>query len=237
QVIASLLTLQGRAAGPGEARARLQESAERVKAMALVHEQLYRSTDLGGIAMSSFMNSLLENLRNIYSTEARGISITSDVTTMAVGVDYAVPLGLIAHELVSNACKHAFPEGVGGAIRVALKPVGGDELELEVSDDGRGLPEGWSAEGATTLGSHLVAALSRQIGGTFRQVAAQGGACFRVRFPRPARGVESTAEETGAHPGSEVDRRRTPALNIEDEDSWLRAVTEAKGERKQSRKP
>src|SRR5262249_28487265 len=191
------------------------------KAMALVHEQLYRSTDLGGIAMSSFMNSLLENLRNIYSTEARGISITSDVTAMAVGVDYAVPIGLIAHELVSNACKHAFPEGVGGAIRVALTPVGGDELELEVSDNGRGIPEGWSPEEASTLGSHLVAALSRQIGGTFRQVAVREGACFRVRFPRPVLGVESTTEETDAHPGSEVGRHKTPALNTEDEDSWL----------------
>jgi two-component sensor histidine kinase len=97
-------------------------------------------------------------------------------------VDRAIPCGLILNELITNALKHAFPNGRSGAVRVELARVGDAELQLAVGDDGVGLPRGLDIRDSPSLGLHLVQMLATQLDARL-EVEATRGACFRVTFP------------------------------------------------------
>ena len=149
--------------------------------MALVHEQLYRSADLSSIAFADYLAQLIDHLTQAHRPASLRLPIRCEVGGVALGIETAIPLGLIVNELVSNAFKHAYAEGASGEIRVTLNRLEGNQLQLTVADGGRGLPAGFEAEQAGSLGMQLVVTLTKQLGGTLRCASAQG-ARFDIRF-------------------------------------------------------
>jgi two-component sensor histidine kinase len=171
QLIISMFNLQVRAISDSPARHALLEAAGRVRAMALVHERLYQSRTLSSIALNDYMSELCEQLAGAASATQRGITVRVEAEPVQVGLDVAVPLGLLLNELVSNSLKHAFPGGRGGHILVRVArnqdDKTGDTMRLTIRDDGVGLPPGFDRTSTHTLGLKLVFALSEQLRARF----------------------------------------------------------------------
>jgi two-component sensor histidine kinase len=168
QVICSLLNLQLGRIEDSDALRMLRESQDRVRSMALIHEKLYRSQDLARVDFGSYLRDLTNHLMNSYRTESArvGLKITADAVPLSI--DKAVPCGLITNELISNALKHAFPNGRDGEIRVRLRSERDQRLTLSVADNGVGLPSDLDLDAAETLGIQLIRVLTSQLDGTAR---------------------------------------------------------------------
>jgi two-component sensor histidine kinase/tetratricopeptide (TPR) repeat protein len=185
QVVSSLLSLQSNTVNNEQTIELLRESQDRIRAMALVHERLYRSNDFAGIDVNGYLSDLVENLRTSYRTERLEVTVESD--PVFVSLDSAIPLGLIVSELVTNAFKHGFPDRGSGAVRVSVRSTGKDECTLVVQDNGTGMPPGFAVENTSSLGLHLVQILVEQIEG--RLVATNSnGAHFAITFPITPKG-------------------------------------------------
>lgn len=181
QLISSLLSLQaGQLDDPAVAELFL-ESRNRVRSMALVHENLYRAGNFARIAMPGHLRNLCGQLVRAYGIDARRIATVVEVDDVLLDLDRAVCCGLIVNELVSNALKYGFPDGRGGTITVQLRAYAGSECELGVADDGVGLPASFDVGQAQTLGLQLVGDLAQQLHGQLR-VDGGAGARFRVTF-------------------------------------------------------
>ena len=165
QVISSLFNLQLHALPPGVAREALRDGANRVRAMALVHEKLYQSGNLSSIALDDYIASLCAQLGNASGAEQRGIQMAIQAERIEVGLEIAVPLGLLLNELISNSLKHAFPQGRAGRIVVRLARQSEDAVHLLVSDDGIGFPVESCLTSSHSLGLKLVGALAAQLDG------------------------------------------------------------------------
>jgi two-component sensor histidine kinase len=182
QVIASLLKLQSAHIRDPQAVEMFNDSRNRVQSMALVHEKLYRSDDLARIDFGEYVEGLAKLLLRSYRSRANPIALDTQIENMPLGIDVAVPLGLILNELISNSLKYAFPDETAGTIRVELHHPGANRHELTVADDGVGLPNRLDVLKTGTLGMQLVRTLVQQIGGTL-QVRSDAGTEFRISFP------------------------------------------------------
>jgi PAS domain S-box-containing protein len=194
QMIISMFNLQVRTLSDNQARQALLEAAGRVRAMALVHERLYQSRTLSSIALNDYMIELCEQLARAASAAQRGIAVRVEAEPVQVGLDVAVPLGLLLNELVSNSLEHAFPEGRGGHILVRVArnqdDTRGDQQSgtmcLTVGDDGVGLPLGFDRTSMHTLGLKLVSALSEQLRARFLiENQNHGGVLATLTFSAP----------------------------------------------------
>jgi two-component sensor histidine kinase len=187
QVIASLLRLQAKAATDDTAVAVLQESQHRVEAMAMIHEQLYESADLRQVHLEQQANLLMANLFDAFGVDPGRISgqvvicPRPDGTPLVLGVDQAIPVGLILNELISNSLKHAFPNGRSGLIRIEAQSHE-DKANLAVIDNGVGVPEDRDARKGRSLGLEIVEILARQLHGTW-ELKREAGTIFRLSFP------------------------------------------------------
>lgn len=182
QIISSLINMQARKLEEGAPREVLKECKSRVEAIALIHEKLYQSRDFGRVPFSDYIRSLANNVLHAADAAAAGISLSIDAQAISLGVDKAIPCGLILNELLTNAMKHAFPEGVAGVIMVTLKHIGPDQVQLTVSDNGVGMQERSPAAVNASIGLQLVATLTEQLEGTM-QVRSTGGTSVSVEFP------------------------------------------------------
>lgn len=194
----------GHAAGALEGMA----LASRVRAMSLVHERLYQSGTLGTICLDEYVGELCEQLASAGAPQRRGIVLALEVAPVDVGLDLAVPLGLLLNELVSNSLKHAFPEGRRGAIRVTLAPEVGEGghadnklLRLTVHDDGIGLPPDVDRTTLPTLGLRLVSALSEQLHAKL-VFENRDGACVTLIFHAGGNGAHGPGHAADACPGT-----------------------------------
>lgn len=176
QVIQSLLRLQRRTVSDLAAQVALDESARRVRAMALVHEKLYQSGSLEAVSLREYTLELLEFIGETTGAHQRGIPLLADVPTADVGLDTAIPYGLLVNELISNSLKHGFPAGRRGTVRLQVKRTA-RSLRLSVSDDGAGLPEGFTLDRDASMGLQLAISLAAQLGGQL-QARNDGGAVF-----------------------------------------------------------
>ncbi len=180
QVINSLLRLQERQINDERATLALQASRDRIRAMSLIHETLYRSEDLSHIEVSDYLARLGKGLIRAHGAAKATISFEAD--NMNLHIDAAVPLGLIINELVSNAMEHAFTETSVGEIDVSVHQISDDMIELTLRDNGVGLPEGAEDTEDRTLGLELVHSLVQdQLGGTLH-IARENGTIFTIRF-------------------------------------------------------
>ncbi|MBN1993197.1 MAG: PAS domain-containing protein [Anaerolineae bacterium] len=184
QVVCALLDLQAGAITDAQAKIAFQESHNRVRSMAQIHEQLTHAANLAQVDMAAYVQELVNSLQMVYDMDT--ISIKIDVSGVTLPFDLVSPCGLLINELVSNAMKHAFPfplaEAAGAyEIRIELKPAGVQKIALLVSDNGVGLPAQIDLENPGSLGLTLVKLLTRQLNATL-EVKRNGGTTVKVMF-------------------------------------------------------
>jgi PAS domain S-box-containing protein len=182
-VISSLLRLQAGKIKDTRYKEMFNDSMNRIKSMASIHEKLYRSEDLAKIVFSDYIEDMADNMYASYGLSPHRIALKKDIEKITLGIDSATPCGLIVNELLSNSLKYAFPEDRGGEIRVSLRAHGEDEIELKVSDNGVGMPEGLDFRNTDTLGLNLVNALAGQLQGKI-EINREQGTEFRITFRR-----------------------------------------------------
>jgi PAS domain S-box-containing protein len=155
QVISSLMGLKSASIKDESMISILQEMRNRIQTIALVHQKLYQSQNLSRVDLKEYITDLVNLLGTSYSAENHNVTFTLNLENINVLIDTAVPLGLIINELVSNSFKHAFPENQEGNIFIQLAQLEGEIIELKVSDNGIGIPEGFDLMEQNTLGMQL----------------------------------------------------------------------------------
>jgi PAS domain S-box-containing protein len=181
QVISSLLHLQSPSIQDPLALEIFRESQNRVRSLALVHERLLRSPDLASVDFGEYIRNIVSSLFSSYHTLAQGVSSEVEAEEIYLGVDLATPCGLILNELISNALKHAFPEGRRGKISISFHRREKGQYVMRVRDDGIGFPPALDIGHTETLGLQLVDTLSKQLAGTL-ELNREGGADFTLTF-------------------------------------------------------
>jgi PAS domain S-box-containing protein len=179
QVISSLFALQRARATNDDVRNMLEESRMRIQSIALVHEQLYHSTDLAAVDFDEYLRGLVGAIRTSYAAEA--ISIETRAEDVVLDIEEAVPSALILAELIANSLKHAFRGGTGKVLVTAHRDEDGQYV-LEVADDGVGIPKDFDWTRAHSLGLRIVRDLARQLRGSV-ELDRTHGTRFTVRFP------------------------------------------------------
>jgi PAS domain S-box-containing protein len=188
QMISSLLKLQANSVADATGLAWLADSQNRVRALALVHETLYRSTNLAKIDMARYLENLCAQLFQAYLPDASKVRLDLAVTNGSLDMDRAIPCGLLVNELVSNALKYAFPGGRSGQLAVKLDAQPDGTYVLDVGDDGVGLPKDLDFRQTKTLGLQLVCGLTRQLAGAI-SVDRRLGTRFTILFGHGVNGA------------------------------------------------
>jgi PAS domain S-box-containing protein len=181
QVTSSLLRLQAGTIEDPQTRAVFAGTQDRIRSMALVHEKLYQSTNLSRIDFAEYIVALADLLFKSYAVDPSVIEFAVEGEQVFLNIDTAVPCGLIVNEILSNALKHAFPNGRGGKIIVTLRQTNGSCL-MTIRDNGIGLKPDNESAPVRTLGLQLVRGLVQQIEGAV-EVARDGGTVFTITFP------------------------------------------------------
>jgi two-component sensor histidine kinase len=181
QVVASLLRLQAEKFENSELANALRESQNRVESMALIHEQLYGTDDLREVDLAQHASLLLTNLFDSYGVDPERIAGWVAVEPTRLGVDRAIPAGLILNELISNALKHAFPDGRTGSLRIEGGLRSGNVV-LTVRDDGAGMRDEGVLRKPKSAGLEIVNILTRQLKGAI-DVSSGRGTTFQLSFP------------------------------------------------------
>lgn len=181
QVTASLLRLQANRIEDPELRAVLERSRQRIRSMALVHEMLYKATDLAAVDMGQYARKLVGQIQASLDSAQR-IRMVVDVQGVALGVDDAAPCGLILQEVIANAIEHAFEGTRGGTISVRGGPADDDgEIWMQVGDDGRGLPPELDLQQSDSLGLRLIRTLAGQLRARL-EIENAPGATYRLTW-------------------------------------------------------
>lgn len=180
QIISSLLNLQTEYVDDEKAVNVLQESQNRVRSMAIIHEKLYQSKDLTHINFVDYIQSLVLNLFYSYDIDNTQIKSILKIEDINLNIETAVPCGLIISELISNSLKYAFPNKMNGEIIVSLKSEK-DTYQLCVCDNGIGLPEDINFNNIKTLGLLLVNSLTEQIDGKVT-IYRDNGTQYKITF-------------------------------------------------------
>ncbi|MGZ4959182.1 MAG: sensor histidine kinase [Methylomonas sp.] len=180
QVVSSLINLQARSVNNEETADLLKQSADRIKAMALLHEKLYHSKDLAKIDFNDYIRSLVDHLLFGYGAHTDKITLNMNIDKVFLGVDTAIPCGLIINELLSNALKHAFPGDRRGEIGITFTRDQG-EYVLTIADNGVGLPDELDFKKSSSLGLQLVDTLTNQLMGKM-SLDRTNGSAFTLRF-------------------------------------------------------
>ncbi len=182
-IISSLLNLQAeRIQTPEEAVAAFLNSKDRILAMALVHEELYKSGDFSRMDMARYLEDLTQSLISAYNPDL-AVEVDIKVEKIFLSLNASIPCGLILNELITNAFKHAFPGGKSGKLQVLFKNTDAENLEFSIADTGIGLPRGFESGTGTSLGLTLVRGLVEQLDGAL-EISVDNGTCFRIRFPQ-----------------------------------------------------
>jgi PAS domain S-box-containing protein len=164
QVIGSMIGLQANRIDDTRAQRVFDDLRGRIHAIALLHERLYRSRDLGAIDLFAYLEGLASDAARAAGAAPERIVVRGPPVPVALGIDEAVSVGLVANELVTNAFKHGSRGSTKARVEVALG-LEGEDVELTVSDDGPGFPAGFAPEAGNTLGTLLLRRLAQQLGG------------------------------------------------------------------------
>lgn len=181
QIISSLLKLQATYITDESSLEYFRISQDRVKSMALIHQQLYRSNDLSSIDFGDYLRHLTTHLFQAYGVNEGNISLTVEAKNIYIGIDSAIPCGLLINELISNSLKHAFPTSRKGKINIKMESIEENKFILIISDNGIGFPEEIDFRNTKSLGMQLVITLTDQIDGKIELIRGNG-TTFKISF-------------------------------------------------------
>jgi two-component sensor histidine kinase len=156
----------------------IQESQNRLRAMSLVHERIYRSDNIAEINLKDYLSYLTKQLFSFSNIPSNQIGMKITMEDIVSNIDTLVPVGLIVNELVSNSLKHAFPDGKKGEISIAIQRQN-VMLTILFKDNGVGIPEDFDWRNAESLGLRLVVSLVDQLNGTI-ELDRTGGTAFTI---------------------------------------------------------
>jgi PAS domain S-box-containing protein len=178
QIIASLLYLQSINITDAFTLDILRESRSRVKSMALIHEKLYRSEDLAHIPFATYLESLIDNLKDAYGVNDTRvkISVTISPPDLSLNIETGIPCGLIVNELVSNSLKHAFKGDKTGSISIEVTRTAPQDFLMVIADNGPGFPPDVDFKNTASLGLQLVNNLVIQLEGDISLDCTNGSA-------------------------------------------------------------
>jgi len=182
QVIMAILAIEGERSGSEEVGAVVRKTSDRIMSMSLIHKKLYDSQDLSLVDIKAYAEDLMDLLTEDESFPTDRIKLRTSVEAVSLPIDTAVPCGLVLHELVSNAFRHAFPGSGSGEVRISISRTAKGYIELDVADNGIGLPEDFDYRGQGTLGFQLIHGLvEEQLKGSLHFEGSHGLSC-RVSF-------------------------------------------------------
>ncbi len=184
QVVSSLLYLQEDYMDDPKGVEILRESQNRVKSMALIHEQLYGTRNLAKIDFGRYVQGLAGNLFDAYGIDPACIRLNVRTDDITLGADMAVPCGLIINELVSNALKHAFVPDNSGMIDIVIRTLSAGRMEIVVADNGIGLAAPLADAEKKSLGLRLIDTLTTQLDGTLA-IETDNGTRFSITMNVP----------------------------------------------------
>jgi two-component sensor histidine kinase len=163
QLVSAFVHLQAGAIKDEAARAALEDTQRRIDAIGQVHRRLYTSDDVETVDMQAYLAALVIELEESWTGAGDGVAgrLKLAAEPIRLDTDRAVSVGVIVNELITNACKYAYPAGEGGEIRVSLERAGSAAIRLVVEDDGRGLGDG--APEGTGLGGRLIGAMAKSL--------------------------------------------------------------------------
>jgi two-component sensor histidine kinase len=204
-VVVGLLRVQALSAQSEDAQSALADAGSRVATIAQVHDHLWRGTQIGFVELADFMGELCNKLQEA----APGHTVLCHADRTRLSADQAIPLGLLVNELVTNAVKYAYPDRAD-AIQVSAREIGG-RLQVEVSDQGIGLPEGFDIDQPRkSLGLRLIDGLLRQLNGQLKIASNEPkGSRFTLEMPLLSKAStplplsnSTSAEMATARPGN-----------------------------------
>ena len=178
-IVISLLNLQLRNNNDPELRRIIRDIEMRIRSMALIHEHLYKSENLDRIPLHTYLHSLATIITGTFS--GHRVNLVTSLEPTDVTIETALPLGLIANELLTNAFKYAFPRQQDGEIQVHLQKVRGEMFSLTIKDNGVGLPDSFSLDSENSLGMFIVRLLVEQLDGSI-EISRQNGTAFTILF-------------------------------------------------------
>jgi len=182
-VVASMMQMQAHITGDDKLTESLMESVLRIKSMANIHEQLYKSQNFAEL---DFSENLKELINSVISTMQFSVDIELhyECVPVQLSVNEAIPCSLIVNEVVTNIVKHAFKGMERGNVYVELREHEGKTLYLKIKDNGNGLPENFDIENSTTLGLQLIRTLSEQLEGNYNYQSDDTGCTFSLSFDK-----------------------------------------------------
>ncbi len=193
QTVSSLLSLQSRNIEDAEMKSLIKSSQNRVISMAMVHEMLYMRDDLSKIEYKSYVKELSEYLiRSLKGTE-NNIKLKLNIEDVKLGIDTAIPLGLLINEAITNALKYGIKDDAEGEINIELKKENYRDYVLNIGDDGVGIPEEVTYKNTKSLGLKLINNLTRQLRGTITRDYSKKGTNYVVRFREIRQKLHSVA--------------------------------------------
>jgi len=180
QLVSAMVRLQAGALADPTARAALDDTQRRIGAIAQVHRRLYSANDVESVDMRDYLGSLVAELAETLSSDTAPHALRVAAEPIRLPTDKAVSLGVIVTELVTNACKYAYPAGAGGEIRVMLSADGEQAFRLSVEDDGCGMPAEATPKG-TGLGTKLIRAMAQSLQTIVEYEPRTNGVCATLR--------------------------------------------------------
>jgi PAS domain S-box-containing protein len=182
QIISSLLSLQSILVKDKKDIEMLKDSQNRIRSMSLIHEKLYSSKNLAHINMNDYIKDLTSQIIQFYRNVSAQVALKLEAEDIWLGIDTAIPCGLIINEMVSNSLKHAFPENRKGEIRITLQKTENDDILMKVKDNGIGISDDLDFRNTKSLGLQLVSTLAEsQLQGKIELNRAEGTE-FIIRF-------------------------------------------------------
>jgi len=182
QTVSSLLSLQARGIDDEEIRNLIKSSQNRVISMAMVHEMLYMRDDISKIKYKSYVQELGEYLVRSVKGSENNVHLTIDIPDIELGIDTAIPLGLLINEAITNALKYGIRDDDQGEIYVALRKEDNREYVLSIGDNGVGFPERVNFKNTKSLGLKLIHNLTRQLKGSIVRDLSKKGTNYVVKF-------------------------------------------------------
>jgi len=194
QVVQSLLKMGARTLPSLDAREAIETAVQRVHVMAMVHEHLYQTPDLAGLTLSSYLRDVVEGAIASNSEQPERIQLEFETDEIPIPLDFAIPLGLLANELVSNCLKHGLAHGRAGKISITARNFPG-AMRLVVHDNGVGLPDDFDPTKTTSMGLKLAGSLAHQLGGKL-SFSSEGGCRVEADLKRLGQSHDTTLTST-----------------------------------------